>query len=320
MLLLIFSVFFISIHAPRAGCDCFRKRLDYRNGISIHAPRAGCDDRVAADGGCLVAFQSTHPVRGATRNNSAKSQEFPDFNPRTPCGVRLSESHCIGSQDNFNPRTPCGVRPSVTVGHFRETGISIHAPRAGCDCAAACRRRRDPDFNPRTPCGVRPAIPDGTEVAYYFNPRTPCGVRPGSRDCRAAPKNFNPRTPCGVRLDFTTFFKPYDDFNPRTPCGVRRFLNHTIIAAYHFNPRTPCGVRPPHSRLRRAVRPISIHAPRAGCDDYFGLGFKDAIEFQSTHPVRGATAAQDRAVEDDYHFNPRTPCGVRPRPRHRGQG
>ena len=34
--------------------------------------------------------------------------------------------------------------------------------------------------------------------------------------------------------------------------------------------------------------------------------------FQSTHPLRGATAVKPHDRRDEYDFNPRTPCGVRP--------
>ena len=58
----------ISIHAPREGCDT--KKADAKKdsaAISIHAPREGCD---GANEPCAMvlysAFQSTHPVKGAT--------------------------------------------------------------------------------------------------------------------------------------------------------------------------------------------------------------------------------------------------------------
>ena len=35
-------------------------------------------------------------------------------------------------------------------------------------------------------------------------------------------------------------------------------------------------------------------------------------EFQSTHPVWGATPLPAKQIPLDCHFNPRTPCGVRP--------
>ena len=58
----------ISIHAPREGCDMARSGLRRLTWISIHAPREGCDGR-----------------RPDRRPSS------PDFNPRTPRGVRLGQ-------------------------------------------------------------------------------------------------------------------------------------------------------------------------------------------------------------------------------------
>ena len=55
--------------------------------ISIHAPHAGCDLGFVLE---LITVQ--------------------DFNPRTPCGVRLLSSYRSRRYRHFNPRTPCGVR------------------------------------------------------------------------------------------------------------------------------------------------------------------------------------------------------------------
>ena len=59
----------ISIHAPRVGCDTplFYHLLAVLQ-ISIHAPRVGCDDRWYCVASYTVAFQSTHPVWGATKD------------------------------------------------------------------------------------------------------------------------------------------------------------------------------------------------------------------------------------------------------------
>ena len=80
---------------------------------------------------------------------------------------------------------------------------------------------------------------------------------------------------------------------------------------------------------------ISIHTPLAGCDAGYDYDTVQDRVFQSTHPSRGATAKLDmqQAVTDTFqsthplrgatppaallscfrsHFNPRTPCGVRP--------
>ena len=57
----------ISIHAPREGCDACRGPVVVLFGISIHAPREGCDISTNATSALAAGFQSTHPVRGATK-------------------------------------------------------------------------------------------------------------------------------------------------------------------------------------------------------------------------------------------------------------
>ena len=101
-------------------------------------------------------------------------------------------------------------------------------------------------------------------------------------------------------------------FNPRTPRGVRRLrLSVSTSLKKDFNPRTPRGVRRP-----------------------FLVVITIAMQFQSTHPARGATHISrlnqllnkisihapregcDRhrpcIHERAGDFNPRTPRGVRP--------
>ena len=57
----------ISIHAPLAGCDDARVSSFTEREISIHAPLAGCDLCEYPGRVRLYRFQSTHPLRGATR-------------------------------------------------------------------------------------------------------------------------------------------------------------------------------------------------------------------------------------------------------------
>ena len=125
----------ISIHAPLAGCDgkvsartCRRRYFN---------PRTPCGVRPTSSHtrATSAIFQSTHPLRGATlpRPNGVQPpvisihaplagcdnlyvpDPYPivDFNPRTPCGVRLPRAYNTRAViTNFNPRTPCGVRHS----------------------------------------------------------------------------------------------------------------------------------------------------------------------------------------------------------------
>ena len=57
----------ISIHAPREGSDWGHTVALAFQCISIHAPREGSDAVQAAIDRCFQIFQSTLPVRGATR-------------------------------------------------------------------------------------------------------------------------------------------------------------------------------------------------------------------------------------------------------------
>ena len=79
-------------------------------------------------------FQSTHPVRGATRRNSMYLCEPRNFNPRTPCGVRLTLTGHVSINDQFQSTHPVrGATKGYLAKELRRRGISIHAPRAGCD-------------------------------------------------------------------------------------------------------------------------------------------------------------------------------------------
>ena len=99
-------------------------------------------------------FQSTHPLRGATkfRQSFCPPIDISIHAPLAGCDAP-SAAACSRTRD-FNPRTPCGVRPS---------------------CAVQAAHVRD--FNPRTPCGVRLGSTCFHPNATHFNPRTPCGVR-----------------------------------------------------------------------------------------------------------------------------------------------
>ena len=103
-----------------------------------------------------------------------------------------------------------------------------------------------------------------------FNPRTPCGVRQSGAGGKNTWKAFQSTHPMrGATLKFEDgALKIREDFNPRTPCGVRRLcVLHLVQEVY-----------------------ISIHAPHAGCDPLFAAVCMDDWTFQSTHPMRGATA------------------------------
>ena len=111
----------------RCRCRCF-----FLCHISIHAPLAGCDQR--------------RPRSRITINN---------FNPRTPCGVRLRFDRVLRRAPVFQSTHP--LRGATFAGRYVvfRFFISIHAPLAGCDTLVQQGSKFNNNFNPRTPCGVR---------------------------------------------------------------------------------------------------------------------------------------------------------------------
>ena len=144
-------------------------------------PRSPCGERrvLAALGATATAFQSTLPVRGATR-----------------VGVRRPSRVCISIH------APRAGSDHTAFVHGMQVPISIHAPRAGSDEGAQCFRsrglisihapragsdqhasRREPvvsDFNPRSPCGERRAAGRVGDSAAAISIHAP---RAGSDQC-----------------------------------------------------------------------------------------------------------------------------------------
>ena len=169
--------------------------------ISIHAPHAGCDPSAVSSLLLLRLFQSTHPMRGATKSAVLAAACEYYFNPRTPCGVRRLLWRKQAQRGNFNPRTPCGVRPvGAGVNEVVDIFQSTH-PVRGATTFWKSQRRQAKNFNPRTPCGVRQLCVVLAVIEHLISIHAP---RAGCDLCL-----YNPRGQC-------------NHFNPRTPCGVRR--------------------------------------------------------------------------------------------------
>ena len=102
-----------------------------------------------------------------------------NFNPRTPCGVRLCFDRLSRWLKDFNPRTPCGVRRGGASILSRRPSISIHAPLAGCDSNQLTLQYRYKEISIHAPLAGCDVLPLSSAAAKPtdFNPRTPCGVR-----------------------------------------------------------------------------------------------------------------------------------------------
>ena len=98
---------------PRAPCGARLEScicLQSCGLISIHAPLAGRDDAMPGYCFCRAVFQSTRPLRGATMCACCLGGSGGHFNPRAPCGARLSGLVTGRHYRHFNPRAPCGAR------------------------------------------------------------------------------------------------------------------------------------------------------------------------------------------------------------------
>ena len=216
--------------------------------------------------------------------------------------------------------------------------ISIHAPRVGRDTGRAARRPATEDFNPRAPCGARHAVTVTMSPLLVFQSTRPVwgativrcrkahtldtfqSTRPvwGATTRRppqdAGDRHFNPRAPCGARPRAGSGAKPLPDFNPRAPCGARLTDRPVVFArGENFNPRAPCGARPSMRSGRPAQTRFQSTRPVWGATRNCKPDILIYFRFQSTRPVWGATSRQPCATRLLPYFNPRAPCGARPR-------
>ena len=122
---------------PMRGATRWAKVLRSRSLISTHAPHAGSDETGQMKSSTSAIFQPTLPMRGATLASACTAASNAHFNPRSPCGERLSS--VVGA----------AVRPTV----FQPT-----LPMRGATVSGAVNPGSQTDFNPRSPCGERRGI------------------------------------------------------------------------------------------------------------------------------------------------------------------
>ena len=237
-------------------------------------------------------FQSTLPLRGATLVG-VHTTLTPSISIHTP--LAGSDDARTGARrpwtTYFNPHSPCGERRGyvqlangfylfqstlplrgATVRRRPDNGraiISIHTPLAGSD-PSAC-------WNPPT--------------TSNFNPHSPCGERLSRSAAVWRSRNFNPHSPCGERLQSGVTISNVAVISIHTPlAGSDANLCHKPCRIFCISIHTPlagsdCPILPP---IHGIV--ISIHTPLAGSD--FSPFTRNSYEgkFQSTLPLRGATA------------------------------
>jgi len=139
-----------------------------------------------------------------------------------------------------------GATSGTYLKYKLRTGISIHAPHAGCDPWSGRLYQARWHFNPRTPCGVRPVAPAVDNVLNLISIHAPhAGCDSSScwilsiealfqsthpmRGATVIIQSYGKKRIISIHAphagcDLLTARRPYPeiDFNPRTPCGVRQ--------------------------------------------------------------------------------------------------
>ena len=278
---------FQSTHSLRSATPNLQPQLPYPL-VSIHALLAECD--------------ITTPLYKTYQQC---------FNPRTPCGVRLTRIIRLPPRGRFQSTHSLRSATDFRVFGQRAVEVSIHALLAECDTLFCPGATVTESFNPRTPCGVRRIVTDafGPVAVFQSTHSLRSATRVGTphrvlanvsihallAECDAvadAPKVqrrcFNPRTPCGVRRS------PVNN-----PCSWHVFQSTHSLRSATFVPY-----------LKRRIRLVSIHALLAECDKmrFYGHGRHQVS-------IHALLAECDipllHVVIDNISFNPRTPCGVR---------
>ena len=215
---------------------------------------------------------------------------------------------------NFNPRTPRGVRRGPSGSRTAGGNISIHAPRAGRDSASMTHFFASPLFQSTRPMrgatvgpGDIPAIEKPFQSTHPMRGATSNTPRPpidhgisihaphAGRDLEpplriGTPERFQStrpmrgataKRPIGSRIARISIHAPHAGRDagdkyitgsncisihaPLAGCDVEH-IQHTVWFSPYFNPRAPCGARQGDHLGGTPLRAISIHAPRAGRD------------------------------------------------------
>ena len=241
--------------------------------VSIHAPREGCDG-VLLFLRATLRFQFTHPGRGAT-DAYRELQERLKFQFTHPGrGATRGRSRLACNTGGFNSRTPGGVRLILTSSVSQSAVFQFTHPGRG----ATHQSYR---------CGYNHAV-------SIHAPREGCDSQ--TLVCPPAGQGFNSRTPGGVRHTFAhhrTTRAWFQFTHPgRGATSTTRTIRQSRLMFQFTHPGR--GATVIVQDLSKG-QPVSIHAPREGCD-LVAPGIRlSRAKFQFTHPGRGATIPRPSA-------------------------
>ena len=192
----------------------------------------------------MVAFQSTHPLRGATSSDVLSDSRLP-----------------------FQSTHPLRGATSPTPSKTSTKSISIHAPLAGCDLLGFVLFPGRADFNPRTPCGVRHGVEPSAVTYNQFQSTHPLrGATAGDLGPVLA-QNISIHAPlAGCDCHVVGFVRAggISIHAPLAGCDASTLL--LVLMPARFQSTHPLRGATSCNCGRGSAISISIHAPLAGCD------------------------------------------------------
>ena len=236
-----------------------------------------------------------------------------NFNPRAPCGARPGSEQAPGFENCISIHAPRAGRDHLEGNRPEGWTISIHAPRAGRDKLTGLVQGSNIIFQSTRPvrgatpifprCGVDRLIsihaPRAGRDAMFGNMQTESTLFQSTRPVRGATRS-GALPPGFLAISIHAPRAGRDGGGIRPEGGVLAISIHapragrdtstsiSAPASEDFNPRAPCGARhrsrstPRHAEGFQSTRPVRGATARAS--------FSSAMcVFQSTRPVRGAT-------------------------------
>ena len=229
----------------------------------------------------LNKFQSTLPIRGATRTPSMSRTTSPDFNPRSPYGERRCHNHAVCHHFLISIHAPHTGSDDIIGGAVQQTLLfQSTLPIRGATGLPAVLYRRYRDFNPRSPYGERPTWRTRQKRSIRFQSTLPIrGATQTVPGLKPISKNFNPRSPYGERHCTSVSSSSGGPFQSTLPIrGATADINKSAsailfisdklqssyraltrqadhIAAIHLKKETPFRCEP----LRRLMFSIASH-------------------------------------------------------------
>ena len=173
----------------------------------------------------MAEFQSTRPLRGATRLRAYYAATFPISIHAPLAGRDVIFTGLLVPMNRFQSTRPLRGATRGCAEMDCSTVISIHAPLAGRDCEVTEFIEIPCDFHPRAPCGAR--LSKGVltmEIKIFQSTRPLRGATAMQRRNNSLFWNFNPRAPCGARRSSVPAFTASAMISIHAPLAGRDWL------------------------------------------------------------------------------------------------